>query len=431
MTALRGTDRRKITKRVVDTLLPGQTVWDGEITGFGVRRQRRDAVFVLKFSFAGRQRFYTIGRHGAFTAETARIEARRLLGLIASGMDPSVRKQGTSPAPAISVARLCDIYLAEGPAHKPDKKASSWYTDASNINRHILPLLGDLQAEAVEESQVIDFVWRVVSGATRLDERVGPRRRVIVRGGKGVAGRTLAVLAAVYAFGIRRGFVTDNPAKTVRAPKGNAPGRFLSRDEWARLGDAMVAYKAGAGASAFIDAIHLLALTGCRRSEITRLRWSEVDLERKLLRLENSKAGPRTVPLGDDAVELIQGLSRAGSPWVFPSTRGNGPIVGIQKVWNDLRREAGLPTARLHDLRHSFASQAVTSGASLYLTGAILGHRQSSTTERYAHLQSDPVRHIASNVSRGISGALGLHRPRKSLSHDFDRVYELGEDRKE
>jgi integrase len=401
---------RKITKRTVEGLLPGQAIWDGQMAGFGVRRQRRDAVFVLKFSSAGRQRFYTIGRHGALTVEMARIEARRLLGLVASGVDPSMRE--TLQAPAISVAQLCQVYLAEGPAHKPDKKASSWYADASNINRHILPLLGKIQASMLEERQVIEFVSLVVGGATRIDERMGPRRRAIVRGGKAVAGRALAVLAAVYAFGMRRGFVSSNPTKTVKAPKGNAPGRFLSREEWARLGDAMAAYDAGSGVSPFINAVHLLALTGCRRSEITRLRWSEVDLERKLLHLENSKAGPRTVPLGDDAAELIERMVRTNSLWVFPSPRGNGPIVGIQKVWNDLRREAGLATTRLHDLRHSFASQAVAGGASLYLTGAILGHRQPSTTQRYAHLQADPIRHIATNVSTGISRAMNLHRTR-------------------
>jgi integrase len=181
----------------------------------------------------------------------------------------------------------------------------------------------------------------------------------------------------------------------------------LTTDEWSRLGEALRSYAGGVGANVFVDAINLLALTGCRRSEITRLRWSEVDLEAGLLRLEYSKTGPRTVPLGDQAMRLIAELKRAAfSTWVFPSSRGTGPIVGIQKVWNDIRTRADLPTVRLHDLRHSFASQAINGGASLYLTGAILGHRQSSTTQRYAHLQSDPVRLLATTTAEQVARML-------------------------
>jgi site-specific recombinase XerD len=113
------------------------------------------------------------------------------------------------------------------------------------------------------------------------------------------------------------------------------------------------------------------------------------------------------VPLGDQATNLIAELKRtASSAWVFPSSRGTGPIVGIQKIWNDIRARADLPTVRLHDLRHSFASQAINGGASLFLTGAILGHRQSATTQRYAHLQSDPVRSLATITAENVAQML-------------------------
>jgi len=400
--------RAKITKRAVDALRPGETIWDGALAGFGTRRQRRDGVFILKCSVRGRQRFFTIGRHGVFTAETARLEAQRLLGLIASGVDPAIERASTANG-KISVAQLCEEYLRLGRLAKPDKRASSWYTDESNIRRHIIPLLGRIPADSLDANKVADFVDRVSNGATKVDERLGPRRRAIVRGGKGTAARALSVLGAVYAFGIKRQLVRSNPAKGVKAAKGNTPGRFLSNEQWGRLGRAMALRKASS--CSFVDAIHLLALTGCRRCEITNLKWEEVDLERGVLRLEMSKVGPRVVPLGEAAVDLIRNIPRVHPKWVFPSSRGDGPIVGIQKAWAELRATAGLEGVRLHDLRHSFASEAVTGGASLYLTGAILGHRQSSTTERYAHLQSEPIRRLASEVARGISSALGS-RPR-------------------
>lgn len=401
--------RQRITKRLVDGLGAGETIWDAELTGFGVRRQRRNASFVLKYTFRGRQRFYTIGRHGLITVDEARIEARRLLGLAASGVDPAdMREEGqASNSATVTVWDLCSTYLKEGPAYKPDKRSSSWYTDESNINRHIKPLLGFIDAKALAESDVVKFVADVSGGATMCDEKVGFRARAIVSGGAGVAARALAVLGAVYNFAIRRGFVEANPTKGVKAPKGGNPGRFLTKDEWGRLGEALQAFKSEAGGSVFVDAITLIALTGCRRSEIAQLRWREVDIEAGLLRLQHSKTGPRAVPLGDQAINLILELKdAAGSEWVFPSSRGRGPIVGIQKVWNHIRTQAGLPKVRLHDLRHSFASQAINGGASLYLTGAVLGHRQASTTQIYAHLQSDPVRTVASKTAENIASLL-------------------------
>ena len=363
---------------------------------------------MLKYSFRGRQRFYTIGRHGVITVDEARTEARRLLGLAASGVDPAATREKQAPqAGALTVADLCSAYLKEGPAYKPDKRPSSWFTDASNINRHITPLLGPIDAEALCETDVVNFVAAITQGATHCDEKVGFRARAIVKGGRGVAARTLAVLSAVYNFGIRKGLVDANPTKNVRPPRGKAPGRFLTKEEWGRLGQALREFGGDTGANVFVDAINLIALTGCRRSEIAQLRWTEVDIEAGLLRLQHSKTGPRAVPLGDQAIRLISELScTAESEWVFPSSRGRGPIVGIQKVWNDIRTRAGLPTVRLHDLRHSFASQAINSGASLYLTGAVLGHRQSSTTQRYAHLQSDPVRSVASTAAESIAKML-------------------------
>lgn len=217
----------------------------------------------------------------------------------------------------------------------------------------------------------------------------------------------MAVLAAALNFGIRLGLVTANPTKNVKAPKGNAPGRFLTAEEWGRLGLAMSEARHAHANNEFLNAIQLIALTGCRKSEISNLMWDEVDFDNGLLRLRHSKVGPRAVPLGDEAIALLASLKKTvGSNWVFPSRRGGGPIVGLQKVWYTLRAKADLPGLRIHDLRHSFASEAINAGASLFLTGSVLGHRQAATTQRYAHLQSSPVRAIASNAATRIQSAL-------------------------
>lgn len=399
-----GGARRRITKRLVDALRPGETLWDGEVRGFGVRLQRRDPSFVYKYVWRGRQRFHTIGRHGAFTVDAARAEAKRIAGLVATGVDPAEAKKAGSAQ--ITVGELCAVYMRKGPAFKTNKKASSWYTDNSNIKRHVIPLLGTLLAQEISEPDVVRFVAQVLRGETRVDLKLGPRRRAVVRGGPGIAARSLAVLGAVFSFGIRLKLVTHNPTKGVKAPRSRTPGRFLTHNELVRLGRVLQEYRPQSR-DGFVEAIIVLALTGCRRSEVTNLRWSEVDLNAGLIRLANSKAGPRVVPLGEHAIARLAALKGAAtSRWVFPSARGDGPIVGIQKVWSQMRSRAGLSDVRLHDLRHSFASYAINGGASLYLTGAILGHRQSSTTQRYAHLQASVVQQIASEVSKSVSEAL-------------------------
>jgi integrase len=327
-------ERKRITKRLVDAMPPGQTIWDKDLTGFGVRRQTRDPSFVLKCSFRGRQRFYTIGRYGVLTVDEARNEARRLLGMVASGVDPSEQRDRAQALDApLTVEQLCRRYLSEGPSFKPDKKDSSWLTDRSNIEGHIVPLVGNLPAAKLREFEVVTLVSQVTRGDSRRDVRTGPRGRSIVRGGKGTATRVLAVLRAVFNFGIRLALVQTNPVKHLKAPRGNAPGRFLSDKEWARLGAAMRDVQAIMANGAFIDSIKLIALTGCRKSEICNLTWAEVDIDRGFLRLRQSKVGPRAVPLGDDAVLLLAGMKEvANASWVFPSRRGGGPIVGLQKV---------------------------------------------------------------------------------------------------
>jgi integrase len=372
--------RVRITKRIVDDMRPGETIWDKDLAGFGVRLQRRDPSFVLKYTFRGRQRFYTIGRHGVLTVDHARTEARRLIGLVAGGVDPSDKAiADAGEEHPLTVERLCERYLADGPSFKPDKKNSSWITDRSNIERHIIPLIGRRHAAGLSEADVVMFVAKVVRGESRRDERTRPRGRAIVRGGRGTASRVLSVLGAAFSFGQRLGLVSANPTTNVKAPKGKAPGRFLSEEEWARLGAAMSEARTTMPNTRFIDAIKLIALTGCRKSEICNLTWSEVDFAQGFLRLSKSKVGPRAVPLGDDAIVLLASLKEGtDGQWVFPSRRGTGPIVGLQKVWNSLRAKAALPALRIHDLRHSFASEAINAGASLFLTGSVLGHRQAA-----------------------------------------------------
>jgi integrase len=215
------------------------------------------------------------------------------------------------------------------------------------------------------------------------------------------------VLGAVLAFAVGRGLRADNPARGVKLNKGRKIERFLSAGELARLGEALAAAEREGCNPAAIAAIRLLLLTGCRKNEILGLRWEWVDTGRGLLRLPDSKTGAKAVPLGAPALVVLAGLPRRmGSPWVLPAAKGNGHLVGLPRVWGKIAKAAGLTGVRLHDLRHGFASVAVADGASLYILGKVLGHTQARTTEKYAHLDDDPVRAVADRTAKKIAAAM-------------------------
>ena len=229
----------------------------------------------------------------------------------------------------------------------------------------------------------------------------------MVKGGPAAATRATLVLSAMLQWATSRGFRADNPAKGVKLNKPTHRERLLTAAELGRLGEAFEkGEQLGLNANS-LAILRLLVLTGARRNEIASLKWEHVDFERGALRLPESKTGAKIVPLGAPALALLSRLPRPkGSAWVFPATSGKGHHVGMPRIWAKLRAMARLKDVRMHDLRHGFASIAVADGNSLYLLGKVLGHAQATTTQRYAHLQLDPVRAVADRTSRKIAGAL-------------------------
>src|SRR5262249_52076562 len=310
---------------------------------------------------------------------------------------------------ALTISDLADAYLVEGPAAKPNKRASSWATDRSNIERHVKALLGRKPAKGLSQADVAKFQADVASGKSKADVRTGFRGRAIVEGGRGTAARSLAVFGAMLQFAVERKLIPINPAKGVRLLKGQPKERFLSEAEVARLGDALAAMQAEHRLSAnAANAVRLLLLTGCRKSEITSLRWDWVDFERGCLRLPTSKTGAKVVALAAAALELLAGLRERepAGELVLPGARGDSHYTGLQKDWERIRERAGLTGCRLHDLRHSYASFAVADGHTLFLVGKALGHKQARTTEIYAHLSDDPLRKLADQTAARINAAL-------------------------
>ncbi|MCZ8124472.1 MAG: tyrosine-type recombinase/integrase [Magnetospirillum sp.] len=438
----------KITKRTVDSLAPGMTVWDGELRGFGVRRQkakkdgaeaRKHGVptYVVYFRVGGGrkapQRFMTIGKHGSpWTPDTARERAETILREAKAGRDPAKALEAARAVPTVSA--MCDSYLLAVPSlvlpgkGRP-KKARSIETDRSNIERHIKPLLGAKRANEVRKLDVERMQRDIAAGKTKMRAKTKPRGVANVTGGRGIAARVVAVLGGIYAWAVREGTVAENPVRGVTLFKGEKKERFLSGDELRRLGAAFDAAetewndwrdrcalavaegkpqppKAGENPIA-IAALRLLVLTGARKMEILGLQWPWVDMERGVIRLPDSKTGAKTIPLAAPALKVLNSVPRvAGNPHVFVGDKEGAHLVGLPHIWERLKSRAGLADVRIHDLRHSFASGAVMAGDSLFLVGKMLGHATTATTEKYAHLADDPLHAAMDRNARRIEAAM-------------------------
>jgi hypothetical protein len=203
----------KLTKRTIDALEPAParfTLWDTELIGFGLRvNSVGQKVYVIKYRFNGRQRWYTIGRHGSpWTPELARKEAFRLLGEVAQGQDPSEKR--SLDRVAMTFRELCDLYLAEGVAHK---KPSTIKSDMGRIKHHLIPLLGSKRADAITIGDVERLLIDIAKGKTAPSKPSQERRTAgsVVHGGAGVAAQCVTLAGTIFAFAIRRGIRADNP----------------------------------------------------------------------------------------------------------------------------------------------------------------------------------------------------------------------------
>lgn len=401
----------KISKATVNAIEPGSAdtfYWDEQLKGFGLKiTPKGKKVYVCQYraggGAAGASRRQTIGAHGVLTPDEARSEAKKILGLVANGADPARDKQVRRRQP--TVADLCDQYLVEGCG---TKKQSTLDTDRGRIERHIKPLLGRKKVSDVTRADVKRFLNDVAAGKTATDVKTGKHGRARVSGGKGTASRTVGLLGGIFSFAHELELVDFNPVHGVKRFPDKRNERFLSEAELVKLGEALREAEAAGENPAGLSVIRLLIFTGARRDEIAGLEWEEIDFENRVLRLRDSKTGQRILPLNPGALTILSAQARVDdAKYVFPATKGEGYFLGTPKIWRRLRSKADLHDVRLHDLRHSFASVAVSMGASLPIIGALLGHKDAATTQRYAHLQDDPLRSTSDAVATRIESHLG------------------------
>jgi integrase len=408
-------ERKKIGLHEVRALQPQETIWDAAVPGFGARRQQGDAVtyMVLYRTSEGRQRWQTIGRHGApWTPNTARDEAKAILGKVVQGADPGADKQAKRKAE--KVLELCDLYWADVESgrlltrRKAPKKASTLTTDKGRIEKHIKPLLGQMKVAAVTREDVEDFMHKVAQGKTAGRAKTGKKRGLSnVRGGTGTASRTVGLLGAIFSYAVKHRMRADNPVWGVMRPADGKRKRRLSHEEYAALGTAARKADEEHIWPPAVAAARFLALTGWRSGEALGLRWEEIDLTRRTALLADTKTGFSMRPLSQAACDVLGGLSRSGE-LVFPATRGDGRMTGFRKLWDRITAMGALPAdITPHVLRHSFASLAADLGYSEPTIAALVGHAGRSITSRYVHAADAVLLAAADKVAQRTVALMG------------------------
>jgi hypothetical protein len=294
----------KLTKRTVDAYQPKAQsfdVFDTDVPGFHLRVERSGRkVYRLKYVAFGRQRVIKIGEHGLpWTPDQARREAERLRGQVVGQIDPQAERERIAKeakAEALRNVKLVELierWLVDGRDAAPSKREISWATDAAALRRHIVPTLGAIPTAQITKSDVERAQRQITNGETAVDVRTRRRGRAIVRGGAGIARRSIAALSACMSWAIDQGIRPDNPCARVKKPPQRKLERYLSRAEAGRLLNAIEELESTLTIQrAYGDMIRLLLLTGARKSEIQKLRWAEVDLDRGAIALPVVRADP-------------------------------------------------------------------------------------------------------------------------------------------
>lgn len=370
-----------INKTVVERLQPGDTVYDTSLKGFGVRRQKISASYFLKTSIRGKQKFITIGRHGLpWTPDAARRQAMKFKADPSEAVEP---KEGH--------LTLSEIVERFKQTHYTNIKPRTRQDYTSLLEKQILPNLGKLEIAKISRADVTKFHHKFAHT---------PRR----------ANMALAVVSVIMSWAEEFGFreQNSNPCKGIKKFSEGKRERYLSKEELGRLGRALTEAETSGKISIYAAAaIRLLILTGARRSEILSLKWEYIDYEKQVIRLPDSKTGAKTINLNEPTMEVLQSIPRqTGNPYVIVGKIHGQPMVNIFKPWDLVRKASALEDFRIHDIRHSFASIAAQSGASLLHIGKLLGHKKAATTERYAHVANDPVRTLNENVGNIIDATL-------------------------
>ena len=384
----------KLTKKLVESSLPREkdyVVWDDEIKGFGCRilpSGHKTYVFHYTSPKTRKYSYLKIGVHGNYTVDLARDKAKQWCADIAQDIDPKEQKKAKEVEAQQSILFedfwkiFTEKYIKE--MHKP----STIKRDISRIKIYILPYFGKKSIVEIEQRDIIAFKDSMAHI-------------------KGNCSKCLKLLSCAFNQAELWEYIprNSNPCRGVSKYPDRKMNRFLSDEELARLNQVLAEKtKADAATKYTIAAFRLLIYTGCRLGEVLSLKWDDVNLKENFIHLKDSKVGERGIPLNESAKNVILGLQKqVDNPYVFCGDKPGTHLVAIHKIWYRIRKKAGIPDVRIHDLRHSFASFALKKGVSLYGVSKLLGHKNIATTTRYAHLELEELKKLTNIVDQAFS----------------------------
>lgn len=407
--------RGRVTKQSADKLAcPAGAdrtfLWDTDLEGFGVCAfPSGKRVYVIQYRKDGRSRRATIGTHGKLTADQARTEAKKMLGAVQQGVDHVAQRKAARAVPTFAV--IAERFLAEHVGRKRKPRTRDAYRVL--LDRHVIPAIGQVRLTDLRRADV-------------------NRMHAAMIDAPGAANRAVSLISAVWNWAAKAGECEHgaNPARGIDRNPEAPKDRFLSIAELGALGAALAkgeteglpwdADEDGPKAKHIakspnrqrrldpfaVAAIRLLIFTGARLREVLHLKWASVDFDRAMLLLEDSKTGRKAIYLSATALSVLSEIPRTSSAYVFPGVDSAKPRADLKRPWQAVAKEAGLTGLRIHDLRHTFASYGVGASLGLPIVGSLLGHRHAQTTQRYAHLASDPMHRAADTIGATLQAAL-------------------------
>jgi len=416
----------KLTKRVVDTIKPGDhrvIYYDSELKGFGLKVSPAGGkTWCVEYRPGARgrsvsKRRMVLGSASTLTPDQARNAARDILARVALGEDPAASRSAAREMP--NFRDFAARYLAE--EAKAKLKPRTVVNYEIYLRKHAIPVIGSMKLDRIATSDI-----------AKMHRLIGQAKPM-------TANRVVQCISSIYRYAAICGLVLrgHNPASHIEAFREQRRERFLNSEELARLGDAIREAETtgilwevddrkptakhipkngrtiiGPHAAA---ALRLLILTGARLRGILGLKWEYVDRERGLLFLPDSKTGRKTIVLNAPALAVLSALPRVGS-YVIMGDDPEKPRHDLNRPWKLVSKRAALEGVRLHDLRHTHASFRASAGLGLPIIGKLLGHTQSSTTQRYAHLDIDPLRRASENIGNRLATAMGESNPEEMRS---------------
>lgn len=346
--------------------------YDNALKGFILEaRPSGGKTFYLRYhDIHGKLRQCKIGDAAAVSYDKARQKAMRLRSEVELGGNPLEERQALRAVPTLAEF-IRETYVPHIHLHR-----RNFQSTLSFIKCHVVPRFGAKHLDEITTNMLAEAHQDLRKKGYALAH----------------ANKIPILLKIMFNLARKKGIPgsESNPADgVVLFNPNNAKERYLSAAETQRLHEVL----SRCGSAQFKSIVALLLLLGCRKRELLDARWEDVDLERRNWRIPMSKSGKaRNIPISDRALEVFQALPRwKGCPYVVPNPNTRQPFGNLYHPWDKVRREAGMPDLRMHDLRHTFASNLVNSGQSIYVVSKLLGHSQIKTTARYSHLADETL----------------------------------------